>query len=481
MKRKSLTLLIAQIAIASLISSAQGGQIPIVNAQFGSDSVGSLDGWSTEESSDSSYVRSDSGTGPVLMVLFGSGGSDKLAYCSQVLSASLEKDTRYTLSFDIRTHQNWDIPFVYEGRLYAGSDTLSHAEAITPGLTHEFQRWSYSFLSDSVNPNIGEPLKIEFFAQAKAHPAGSQYLYIDNVELTAVSVPPTYAETTLAHVAGGTNSGSTGSAYGVSFTTPDDGRRYILTAFRFLGSGTPQGAGRAYLFSSDRSSNVSRSNISGYTTDRVAVSEGWNGNDYLFDTVILEPNQTYWIFTDSDGFSPGLLIPATADSKGYINGNYGNFGDTFIEQSYSVNFEVKGNKILRFRGWQETFFSAQELQNPEISSATADPGGFGISNLQRYAFNLDAIAPDARRMLTYYHSTPDGTRRLTINVAKNPDATDVLFVPEVSWSLKPNSWLFGEDFVERIEETESFFSARDRLPDSTAKFMRVRVEMLDLD
>jgi hypothetical protein len=179
------------IALALSLSVAKADSIPITNPEFGSGFVGSLSGWSTTGSTHPSYVRSDSGTGPLLMFLFGGGHSSPppVAYASQTLSASLSDMSIYTLSFDIRRNQSYDIPAAFAARLYAGATLLAETSSTTPALTSNWQRWSYDFEVSNDNLNIGSPLKIEFFTQAKLYPAGTQRLDIDNVALSVQQVP----------------------------------------------------------------------------------------------------------------------------------------------------------------------------------------------------------------------------------------------------------------------------------------------------
>lgn len=190
-KMKQTILMPLAAAILFSLTSSDAEVIPITNAQFGSDSVGSLNGWSTAGSTHSSYVRSDSGTGPLMMIMFGGGiSSTTVAYCSQTLSATIEGNNTYTFSFDIQKSQIYDVPALFEARLYAGSTLLTAVSATTPSLTNSWQQWSYDFQISNADASIGSPIKIEFFSQAKFYPAGTQRLDVDNVSLNKQSTVP---------------------------------------------------------------------------------------------------------------------------------------------------------------------------------------------------------------------------------------------------------------------------------------------------
>jgi hypothetical protein len=189
-KQSSMTLL----AIVASFALAKAESISINNPTFGSDAfVGSLSGWSTAGSTRSDYVRSDSGTGPLLYMGFGGGLSSPapVAYASQTLTATLEQESLYTFSFDIRRALNNVAPAVFDARLYAGDTLLTALSAEEPTLTSNWQLWTYEFdTTDASNdPYIGELLKIEFFAQAALWPSGSNGVNIDNVSLEVQPVP----------------------------------------------------------------------------------------------------------------------------------------------------------------------------------------------------------------------------------------------------------------------------------------------------
>lgn len=88
-----------------------------------------------------------------------------------------------------------------------------------------------------------------------------------------------------------------------------------------------------------------------------------------------------------------------------------------------------------FGAWLATQFSEAERADPAISGPAADPTGQGMTNLERYAFGLDAdeSPSSARPVLTPY--TEGGTDYLMIGFLRNEAATDLLIGVEASLDL----------------------------------------------
>ena len=77
---------------------------------------------------------------------------------------------------------------------------------------------------------------------------------------------------------------------------------------------------------------------------------------------------------------------------------------------------------LTFDEWRAAHFTAAELADNSISGAAADPGHYGMTNLLRYAFSLDARVPliAAAPRLTFAAGEP------AIIFTPQADAEDVL-------------------------------------------------------
>jgi len=120
--------------------------------------------------------------------------------------------------------------------------------------------------------------------------------------------------------------------------------------------------------------------------------------------------------------------------------------------------------------------------DPSFAEWTASPLGDGISNLLKYAFNMDPWVPHHReRMPELSVTTDSGETYPTITVMKNPAATDVTLIPEVSTTLAPDSWQSGPVHFEVLHEDDESLTVRSRTPISehSSQFLRVRVVLDD--
>jgi type VI protein secretion system component Hcp len=87
--------------------------------------------------------------------------------------------------------------------------------------------------------------------------------------------------------------------------------------------------------------------------------------------------------------------------------------------------------IDSFASWQAANFTADELADPAISGALANPAGDGLTNLLKYALGLDPHAPSAVRPefgqtsgeWTFTFSRPASRPDVTYTVQSSPDLT----------------------------------------------------------
>jgi DNA/RNA endonuclease G (NUC1) len=85
--------------------------------------------------------------------------------------------------------------------------------------------------------------------------------------------------------------------------------------------------------------------------------------------------------------------------------------------------------------WRSRSFSAGELASATASGDLANPSGDGVSNLLKYAFNLDPHAVDGRTACTYTSSVSGSDRILTLTHRLNHFAADITCTYEVSFDL----------------------------------------------
>jgi hypothetical protein len=158
------------------------------------------------------------------------------------------------------------------------------------------------------------------------------------------------------------------------------------------------------------------------------------------------------------------------------------FSASSAEQWAAVRFDEipafpSGEGVLRpasaLQRWQLAEFPT-EAGNPATREAlwgpNADPRGAGMSNLLRYALGLALTATPAD--LPVPVRSADGV--LTFTIARNPEASGVGFVVEVSSDLA--DWRSGAEHVEVTTDEAALLVVRDRNPaGGTRRFMRLRV------
>ncbi len=97
-----------------------------------------------------------------------------------------------------------------------------------------------------------------------------------------------------------------------------------------------------------------------------------------------------------------------------------------------------------FAAWLAEHFSPLELNNPAISGEAASPAGDGISNVLKYALDLDPWTPSRDGLPKVVRE--DGELRIT-HRSRNDDP-DLAYVVEVSGDLV--TWHHGEEHVETL-------------------------------
>ncbi len=138
-----------------------------------------------------------------------------------------------------------------------------------------------------------------------------------------------------------------------------------------------------------------------------------------------------------------------------------------------------------FAWLEEEGFSEAELEDPEVSGAAADPGGFGVPNLLRYVFGLDARSPDRSGLpwegIGRFNIADETGDYLTITFQKRAGATDVTLFAEASADLVDWVRLSPDHEVSRESDgVVETVTVRDSVPlggENGKRFLRVVVEL----
>jgi hypothetical protein len=173
-----------------------------------------------------------------------------------------------------------------------------------------------------------------------------------------------------------------------------------------------------------------------------------------------------------------LTIPAgqsTATLQIYPISDQAAQGDRSLILSAAADFgfvrdstQVAGLTIQDkpFDAWRFTHFTNTELLDPTLSAEIADPDGDSLANLMEYALALNPrVAGSLPPMVS------QTSNYLTLSVAKNPSAIDLLWNAEVSGNLIDWQNAFT------LTNTNSVFTARDPQTIGTEdrRFIRLKV------
>lgn len=123
--------------------------------------------------------------------------------------------------------------------------------------------------------------------------------------------------------------------------------------------------------------------------------------------------------------------------------------------------------------WQaETFDGA----DPALSDWDASPAGDGIANLLKYALGLPVFEPAGSGVPLPGAEIHGGEKYLVYTIQKNPSATDVQLVPEITTDLNATQWNKGEEFLTILEDTPAVLKVRDNIPmrQKSRTFLRVK-------
>ncbi len=172
------------------------------------------------------------------------------------------------------------------------------------------------------------------------------------------------------------------------------------------------------------------------------------------------------------------LISGTPTTAGTFNAtisatNAGGTGSNSLTISVQTPYAV----------WQNTYFTAAQLQNSSVSGPTAIPAGDGITNLMKYALNLSPKTCGTGGLPTMSTMSTGGKNYLTLTYAKVLAATDITYIVEVSPDML--TWSSGSGATVVVSTTNNSdgktqtIVARDLTAESGTggRFIRLKVTM----
>lgn len=161
-----------------------------------------------------------------------------------------------------------------------------------------------------------------------------------------------------------------------------------------------------------------------------------------------------FMLTDENGFSATVQTTLAESMDGRqefgVAARHPDASDAFdqgpaVWETFSLTMDYLVTPTgITFAGWSEQHFTPGQLADPEISGPAASPAGDGVANLMKYALDLNPWILVAASDLPQFELDQDG--RLILLYWERTDASDILYIPEVSEDLA--TWESGPVHVE---------------------------------
>ncbi len=140
----------------------------------------------------------------------------------------------------------------------------------------------------------------------------------------------------------------------------------------------------------------------------------------------------------------------------------------------------RAGETVSFESWRKQAFG-DEAENDEVGGPTADPGGFGLPNMLRYALALDPHRPQRGGLPRVEWRSNPGSGGPVLGFTRFRYADGLEYLLEVSsnlrdWSEVEVEWVVVEIDGER-ERVEARFE--DGSPPAPSAFYRIRVKQAD--
>ena len=221
--------------------------------------------------------------------------------------------------------------------------------------------------------------------------------------------------------------------------------------------------------------NDSSARFAGLWEDDGSVPDGSKGYIWGFNRgsaspewVLMSASDWTWPLPTSSPLDPfaGEVLWEVEAANQVIVGQ-ANQSDTHLKTA-----SVSGQPpLLDGDSWLSLFFTANELQNPNLSGWTADPDGDGVTNLEEFAFATHPRESDSPEMTA---TVASGFLEVTVGTAEK---VGVVFVGQVSSDLE--IWEEGSLNIPIVGATSQSMTFRDLTPTSAAsrRFGRVKVTL----
>jgi autotransporter-associated beta strand protein len=191
----------------------------------------------------------------------------------------------------------------------------------------------------------------------------------------------------------------------------------------------------APVFTSPTITGAAATQGTAYSGTLAGTATDVDAGDTLTYTKVSGPS---WLAVAANGDLTGAPGTGDAGSNTFnvrVTDAAGLTADASLQiQVIATNPDANGNGILD--AWESTHFGNAD---PGSNAATDDSDGDGISNLMEYALNTNPLLPNTIPLAgDFTVAGADSFLRLT--GPRNPDATNLSYIIEVSSDLTPNSW-----------------------------------------
>ena len=120
-----------------------------------------------------------------------------------------------------------------------------------------------------------------------------------------------------------------------------------------------------------------------------------------------------------------------------------------LTKSLIINVMViSPDSVPAYDTWQSLVFSPSQLADPAISGDSASPAHDGISNLMKYALNLDPWVKGLSGLPVKSMTPISGSNYLTLAYTKVIAATDLNYTVQTSTDLK--TWNYGASYTTEV-------------------------------
>ncbi len=176
----------------------------------------------------------------------------------------------------------------------------------------------------------------------------------------------------------------------------------------------------------------------------------------------------------ADTYLGTAAAPALSNTTSAIRANYGNTNSSSNSADFSTGV-VTPRDGSGYDAWRSRNFSASELSLASVSGDNASPSGDGVTNLSKYAFNLDPHKADGVTAASYTAQSSGATRTLTLTHRKNRFAKDVSFVYELSPDLV--AWATGNTSAPAVTSFDAQTDTVSVAATSSAGTLYMRVKV----